>query len=133
MANRSCYKNGSTEVFLKNILFTVILVGLSSWGGVAVAQNAPLKMTLFAMVDGELRVIFSEPMYAFKDVAGEWNKDRTRQHHVYESENTLRVAQTAHHGYFDLIVQAKKKGWRKVFQWDPRVRRYVAIEIKRSP
>lgn len=90
-------------------------------------------LTLFAMVDGELRVIFSEPMYAFKDVAGEWNKDRTRQHHVYESENTLRVAQTAHHGYFDLIVQAKKKGSRKVFQWDPRVRRYVALEIKHSP
>lgn len=90
-------------------------------------------LTLFAIIDGELRVILSEPMYAFKDVAGEWNKDRTRQHHVYESENTLRVAQTAHHGYFDLIVQAKKKGWRKVFQWDPRVRRYVALEIKHSP
>lgn len=83
-------------------------------------------LTLFAIINGELRMIFSEPMYAFKDLAGDWNKNGSRQHHVYEAENSVRIAQTAHHGYFDLVVQSKQKGWRQVFQWDPNARRYLA-------
>lgn len=88
-------------------------------------------LTLFAIIEGRLRVVFSEPIYVFKDMAGDWNKDGTRQHHVYEGENILRVTQIAHHGYFDLIVQSKQKGWRKVFQWDPRALRYMATDAKR--
>ncbi len=83
-------------------------------------------LTLFAVIDGELRVVFSEPMYYLKDIAGRWNKDGTRNHGVYEGENTVGVSNTMANGYFKLIVRSREKPWHKTFRWDPNVRRYVA-------
>lgn len=83
-------------------------------------------LTLFAVIDGELRAIFSEPMYYFKDIAGNWNKDGTRNHEVYEGENTVSVSDAKTNGYFRLIVKSTKKRWRKSFLWDQNLRRYLA-------
>lgn len=85
-------------------------------------------LTLFAVIDGELRAIFSEPMYYFKDIAGNWNDDGTRNHDVYEGENTVSVSEAKVNGYFKLIVKSKKKPWRKSFRWNPNTQRYVPSE-----
>ncbi|WP_156912916.1 hypothetical protein [Methylocaldum szegediense] len=89
-------------------------------------------LTLFAVVDGELRAIFSEPIYYFQDIAGDWNEDGTRNHNIYEGENIVIVSEATANGYFKLlvkpkkIVKSKKKPWHKSFRWDPTIRRYVA-------
>ncbi|GHU05123.1 hypothetical protein FACS1894158_06980 [Betaproteobacteria bacterium] len=83
-------------------------------------------LTLFAVIDGELRVIFSEPMYYFKDIAGNWNKNGTRKHEIFEGENTVSVSKTTTNGYFKLIVKSKKNSWHKSFVWNPNTRQYEA-------
>jgi hypothetical protein len=83
-------------------------------------------LTLFAVVDGELSAIFSEPLYYFQDLAGDWNEDGTRNHDVYEGENIVIVSEATANGYFKLLVKSKKEQWRKSFRWDPSIRRYVA-------
>ena len=82
-------------------------------------------LTLFAVIDGNLRVIFSEPIYYFQNIAGNWNEDGTRNHDIYEGENTVSVLKSATDGYFKLLVKSKKERYRKIFHWDPNTKKYV--------
>ncbi len=82
-------------------------------------------LTLFAVINGELRAIFSEPMYYFKDMAGDWNKDGSRKHEIFEGENIVSISDAKTDGYYKLIVKSKKKAWSKSFHWDRNLLRYV--------
>lgn len=82
-------------------------------------------LTLFAVVDDKLRVIFSQPISYFKDIAGDWNEDGTRNHEIYDGENIVIVSSEKENGYAKLIVKSKKKSWRKSFHWDRNSLSYV--------
>lgn len=85
-------------------------------------------LTLFAVINGELRVVFSEPIYYFKDIAGAWNENGTRNHEDYEGANIIIVSKTRENGYYKLLVKSSNKKWQKEFHWDKKSLRYVADE-----
>ena len=90
------------------------LVGYS--GGGAMNQ----AMTLFAVIDGKLKPVLSVSTFAFEDLAGDWNRDGTRQHHVESVEYVLVMDQTANSGFRDITWREKgagKKG-QQVYRWD---------------
>ncbi len=90
------------------------LVGYS--GGGAMNQ----AMTLFAVIDGKLKPVLSAPTFAFEDLAGDWNRDGTRQHHVESAEYVLVMDKTANSGFRDITWREKgagKKG-QQVYRWD---------------
>lgn len=59
---------------------------------------------LFAPIEGALRQVWAAPMSAYKDLAGDWNKDGTRQHHITEGAKVLSVAATRTDGHADLVL-----------------------------
>ena len=66
------------------------------------------SLTLFRMnVDGVLEPILSEPMEFWKDIAGDWHEDGTRDHDVTSGENILMLSRKKHHGYYDLRIKSK--------------------------
>ena len=83
-------------------------------------------LTLFAVLDGTLRPLLSQPIYHFKDIAGNWNADGTRQHELFEGENVLVVLPRVRDGFHDLRIKAKKGRWRQDFRWDAKAQRYRA-------
>ena len=45
-------------------------------------STADDRWDLILYVDGAVKQILAVPMSAFKDVAGDWNKDGTRDHQI---------------------------------------------------
>lgn len=62
---------------------------------------------LFTVEGGLLRQVLATPMSAFKDIAGDWHKDGTRDHQITDDADILVVASHRTAGHFDLIVKAK--------------------------
>ena len=82
-------------------------------------------LTLFAVIGGKLEPVFSEPVYSLLDLAGDWNRNGTRQHHIQEKESVVIVSKGKTNGYYDLIVKSKAgRKWRKVFTWNQESLRY---------
>jgi hypothetical protein len=90
------------------------LVGYS--GGGAMSQ----AMTLFAVIDGKLKPVLSVSTFDFEDLAGDWNRDGTRQHHVESAEYVLVMDKTANSGFRDIIWREKGAGKKqqKKYRWD---------------
>ncbi|NHZ80853.1 hypothetical protein F2P44_16455 [Massilia sp. CCM 8695] len=59
-------------------------------------------LSLFRLDGGKLVNILSEPISFHKDLAGEWNKDGTRERDVSEEQNVLSVLPSKTNGYADL-------------------------------
>lgn len=72
---------------------------------------------LFAAVDGALRQVFTAPVSAYKDIAGDWNKDGTRQHDITESADVLVISSHKTDGYFDLILKSRSGHDHRVYRW----------------
>ncbi len=72
-------------------------------------------LCLFAVQDGKVKSILTAPMSAYADVAGDWHKDGTRDHHITDEANVVIVSQNATDGHFDLLIKNKK--WRRVYKW----------------
>ncbi|PZO43233.1 MAG: hypothetical protein DCF19_04570 [Pseudanabaena frigida] len=82
-------------------------------------------LALFIVDSNRIINIFSEPMYFNKNIAGEWNKDGTRQHHLYEDEKVLVVLPRKTDGYYDLQIKALDSNWERTFSWDASLKRYL--------
>lgn len=109
--------NENTRAF--GVRYTAI-VGYS--GGGAFNQ----AMTLFAVLNGKLRPVLTTDTYAFEDLAGEWNKDGSRQHHVQSAEYILKISPQKTHGFYDIIWREtrSKKPQQKIFKWLPEKQSY---------
>ncbi len=62
-------------------------------------------LCLYAIEGGELRRVLAVPMHAEQLIAGDWNKNGTRNHQDTDAANLLVVARTRTAGHFDLIVR----------------------------
>lgn len=89
-------------------------------------------LQLFMSKGGQIVNIFSEPMSFHKDLAGEWNKDGTRQRAVSEGRNILKVLSTQTDGYYDLQIKSLDSKWMRTFVWSAKVERYMAQPEKRQ-
>ena len=83
-------------------------------------------LQLFMVKDGDIVNILSEPMYFYQDIAGEWNRDGTRQHDINEGKNILRVLSSQTDGYYDLQIKSVDDKWSRKFIWSAGQARYVA-------
>ena len=79
---------------------------------------------LFAVIDGAVRQVFAAPMSSFKNLAGDWNKDGTRQHEITEGANILIVTAHSTNGHFDLLLKARTGKKQQVYRWSVANLRY---------
>lgn len=79
---------------------------------------------LFELRQGTLRPVFGAPMSMFKNLAGEWNEDGTRQHEVSEAANIVQLKDQGPAGYPDLLVRRREGGPGDTYRWSPHARRY---------
>ncbi len=71
-------------------------------GGGVISQN----LVLFHINNQKLDVILNTPIYQLENLAGEWNKDGTRQRHISENVTTVIMKPTQTNGYYDLLLQS---------------------------
>ncbi len=72
---------------------------------------------LFAVGGDRLRQVFAASMSAYRDIAGDWHKDETRDHDITVSANVLVVSPRSTNGHFDLVVKSRAGSWQRVFRW----------------
>lgn len=91
-------------------------------GGGAMNQ----AMTLFAVIDGQLRPVLTVPMYHFANYAGDWNPDGTRKHDIHESEYYLGVSHRQSNGFNQLVYwqKGRPRAGGKILRWDMAARAY---------
>jgi hypothetical protein len=89
--------------------------------------GADFEALYLFVIDGKsLRVVFAEPMAFDKMLAGDWNKDGTRNHDVSDAANALGILSTMTGGYHDLQLREKAGGkWRRTFKWSATQQRYA--------
>ena len=87
-------------------------------------------MVLFAIIEGRLKPVLNANTFTLENIAGSWNKDGTRQHDVYTDTYILKMSPPQHHGFYDIIWQAKgmKNGERKIYRWDAEKQEYGSLE-----
>ena len=82
---------------------------------------------LFAVVDGAVKRILAVPMSAFKDVAGDWHKDGTRDHEITEGANVLIVSTHSTDGHFDLLLKSRTGRWQRMYRWSTESGTYHSV------
>lgn len=82
---------------------------------------------LFSIEGDKLKVILAEPMFAFRDVAGEWNPDGTREHEIEEETNILVMTNRLTNGHYDVRIKTKGKdnSYARTMKWSVRDSAYV--------
>ena len=74
-------------------------------------------LILYAMIGGALRPVLSVPVLTLTDFAGDWNRDRTRQHDVEEGANVVVVTDHLAGGHFDILVRNRLTRRKRLFRW----------------
>ena len=92
-------------------------------GGGAMNQ----AMTLFAVLDGQLKPVLTVETYQFENLAGDWNPDGTRQHDVESTEYILKMSPKQTHGFYDIVWREtrSRRPQQKTFTWQPAQQHYV--------
>lgn len=88
-------------------------------------------LTLFAVLNGKLKPVLSVPVYWFQDIAGDWHKDGTRDHHISEGEAVLVMQNKQTSGFNNILYKQTsgfnnilrheregKKNRKKIYRWD---------------
>ena len=97
------------------------------WGENYSGGGADFEALVLVVQEGKkLVVVFSEPMYAFSDIAGEWHEDGTREHDIDEEKNIVIVQKKMTNGYYNLKVKSLDSKFSKIFVFDKKKNRYVA-------
>ncbi len=74
---------------------------------------------LFVIDGATIRPVFSTLIYDLQNLAGDWNKDQTRQHIVYENKYVVAVNPAMKAGYHDLAVRQSFGGrYSGIYKWD---------------
>ena len=72
---------------------------------------------LFAAIDGALTQVFTAPMSEYRDIAGDWHKDGTRDHQITDVAKLLSIARHASDGYSDVRLTRRGGKGADVFRW----------------
>lgn len=77
-------------------------------------------------IDGKtLHVAFAQPMGFVKMLAGDWNKDGTRQHDASDGTNSLNLLTSYTDGYRDLQLREQRGKWHQTLRWSSDKQRYL--------
>ena len=80
-------------------------------------------LQLFMIQEDQVVNILNEPVYEFADLAGNWNKDGTREHHLSESKSTVHMLKNKTDGFYDIELRTGKH--RTKFIWSSKAGRYL--------
>lgn len=104
-----------------NLAFGVRMHWFAGYAGGGAGFEALL---LFAIIDGRVVNILSEPISYQQTIAGSWNEDGTRDHEESEGYNIVRFLPHKTHGHYDLQIKAKGEKWSRTFKWNDNAQQY---------
>ena len=83
---------------------------------------------LFELRGDALRQVLATEISMYRDIAGRWNDDGTREHDIEEWAGVLIVEPRAHHGYQDLRLRERGGRGGTLYRWSPAADRYQRVE-----
>ena len=86
-------------------------------------------LELYAIKDNRIINVYSDLVYQYTDIAGEWNKDGTRQHDISESKYILKMRSAKTHGFYDLERVNLQDKSSQIFRWSESLQRYAPFII----
>ncbi|NHZ39440.1 hypothetical protein [Massilia aquatica] len=109
---------------------TETAIGLRlGWSEGYAGGGADFEALALLRIDGDkLVTILSEPVAFQKLIAGDWNKDGTRDHDEYEGTNVLSVLPSTTNGYADLQMRLLESKSKLIFTWDSKRAGYVLVK-----
>ena len=82
-------------------------------------------LELYTIKDSKIIKVFSDLVYYYSDIAGDWNKDGTRQHDISESKYILKLRSAKTQGFYDLEVVNLQDKSSQIFHWSESLQQYV--------
>lgn len=82
-------------------------------------------LELYTIKDSKIINVFSDLVYYYSDIAGDWNKDGTRQHDISESKYILKMRSAKTHGFYDLERVSLQDKSSQIFRWSESLQRYA--------
>lgn len=82
-------------------------------------------LELYTIKDSKIINVFSDLVYYYSDIAGDWNKDGTRQHDISESMYILKLRSAKTQGFYDLEVVNLQDKSSQIFHWSESLQQYV--------
>ncbi|EMG9925932.1 MULTISPECIES: hypothetical protein [Citrobacter] len=82
-------------------------------------------LELYTIKDSKIINVFSDLVYYYSDIAGDWNKDGTRQHDISESKYILKLWSAKTQGFYDLEVVNLQDKSSQIFHWSESLQQYV--------
>ncbi len=82
-------------------------------------------LELYTIKDSKIINVFSDLVYYYSDIAGDWNKDGTRQHDISESKYILKLRAAKTQGFYDLEVVNLHDKSSQIFHWSESLQQYV--------
>jgi hypothetical protein len=64
-------------------------------------------------------------MMYYRDIAGDWHRDGTRDHDIEDGSNALSILPTSTNGFRDLQLRERGGKWRQTFVWSAQDGKYV--------
>ena len=83
-------------------------------------------LVLVAVQGDRLRPVLGVPISAFSDIAGDWHKDGTRDHQIYDAANILIISSHQTHRHFDLLLKSRTIPWSRIYRWRAATHAYFA-------
>ena len=83
---------------------------------------------LFVIDGDKLRQVLAVPMSAYKDTAGDWHKDGTRDHDITDMANVVVMAPQQSDGHFDLVVKGRTARYQRLFRWSKTAGAYQPVK-----
>lgn len=82
-------------------------------------------LELYTIKDSKIINVFSDLVYYYSDIAGDWNEDGTRQHDISESKYILKLRSAKTQGFYDLEVVNLQDKSSQIFHWSESLQQYV--------
>ncbi|MFB1421984.1 hypothetical protein ACEXAG_09495 [Citrobacter freundii] len=82
-------------------------------------------LELYTIKDSKIINVFSDLVYYYSDIAGDWNKDGTRQHDISESKYILKLRSAKTQGFYYLEVVNLQDKSSQIFHWSESLQQYV--------
>lgn len=82
-------------------------------------------LELYTIKDSKIINVFSDLVYYYSDIAGDWNKDGTRQHDISESKYILKLRSAKTQRFYDLEVVNLQDKSSQIFHWSESLQQYV--------
>lgn len=82
-------------------------------------------LELYTIKDSKIINVFSDLVYYYSDIAGDWNKDGTRQHDISKSKYILKLRSAKTQGFYDLEVVNLQDKSSQIFHWSESLQQYV--------